>query len=95
MSLADFSVTRTVLNYASRGGSRQFLIAVGTMRGRALLYKIENNEQKMICKTKAGMLYGECSSLCLSDDGTVMITASESGELSRYDLKEVIKERAD
>jgi hypothetical protein len=71
------------------------LVAVGTQEGKAIVYKVDNMDAKIIAKTKSGMAFGAVSSLCLTDNGFTMVVSTESGELMSFDLKEAIKERAD
>jgi len=68
---------------------------VGTQEGKAVVYKVDNMDAKIIAKTKSGMVFGAVTSLCVTDNGFTMIVSSESGEVMSYDLKESIKERAD
>lgn len=78
-----------------KGGGLQALVAVGTSDGRAHVYKVDHQDNRVICKTKSGMAYGAVASLCITDNGFTMIVSSESGEVMSYDLKEAIKEKAD
>ena len=68
---------------------------MGTQEGKAVVYKVDNMDAKIIAKTKSGMVFGAVTSLCVTDNGFTMIVSSESGEVMSYDLKESIKERAD
>ena len=98
LAVADFSLTRNTLQLSTKGSPVEFTMAVGNEEGRAVVYKIENNDKKIICRTKSGMHYGACSSLSLTYEGCTLVTASKSGELFRFCLKDAIKdlkERAD
>jgi hypothetical protein len=75
------------------------MLAVGTEEGKVVLHKVvgggHNMNSSVIGKTKGGIVFGQVSSVCLTDNGFTMIVSSDSGELSSYDLKEAIKESAE
>ena len=97
LQINDYSKCAQELDLSSglKGGGLQALVAVGTQEGKAIVYKVDNSDAKIISKTKSGMAYGAVSSLCLTDNGFTMVVSTESGEVMSYDLKESIKERAD
>lgn len=97
LQITDYSKCAQELDLSSglKGGGLQALVAVGTQEGKAVVYKVDNSDAKIISKTKSGMAYGAVSSLCLTDNGFTMVVSTESGEVMSYDLKESIKERAD
>jgi len=97
LQLIDYTTCAGQLDLAMgiKGGGLQALVGVGTREGRVLVYKVDNMDNKIISKTKSGMVYGSVASLSITDNGFTMIVSSESGEIMSYDLKESIKERAD
>lgn len=63
-----------------------------------MVYKIDHtldNLHKVIGRTQAGVVFGQVSSLNLSENGQVMVMASDSGELMSYDLRDTIKTASD
>lgn len=41
------------------------LVAVGTKEGKVLIYRLDNNEAKLLLKTKGGVAYGGITALAI------------------------------
>jgi hypothetical protein len=63
-------------------------VCVGTKEGIVLVYHVDeiHDEPQLAGKTKAGLMFGEVSSLSVQDDGNMMIASSNSGEIVSFSL---------
>ena len=67
------------------------LLAVGTKEGKVLIYRLDNQDCKLLLKTKSGALYGEVSALSMQDGGENFIVASSTGEILSFQLLENLR----
>lgn len=97
LHLADYSkVLQDMELGKKKDNSLTAMVAVGTCEGRALVYKVVGtDEAKVVCKTKAGVVFGKVSGINLTENGQVMALTSNSGELMNFDMRECIKSSAD
>ena len=62
------------------------LVAVGTKEGKVLIYRLDNNEAKLLLKTKGGVAYGGITALAIQDDGSNFVVGTQSGEVLSFQL---------
>ncbi len=62
------------------------LVAVGTKEGKVLIYKLDNNEAKLLLKTKGGVAYGGITALAIQDNGSNFVVGTQSGEVLSFQL---------
>ena len=60
------------------------LVAVGTKEGKVLIYRLDNNEAKLLLKTKGGVAYGGITALAIQDNGSNFIVGTQSGEVLSF-----------
>ena len=67
----------------TRGGLSS-LVTVGTKEGKVLIYRVDNNESKLLLKTKSGVVYGSISALSMQDNGHNFLVGSSTGEVHSF-----------
>lgn len=65
LCMLDYYKLATAADLPIRGGGLQALACVGTKEGKVLCYKVENQEYKLVVKTKGGLLYGPVTGLAV------------------------------
>lgn len=58
LQLADYNRVATELSLKQQAGGLQAVAAIGTREGRALVYRVDSQEAKLVTKTKSGVIYG-------------------------------------
>ncbi len=58
IQLVDYNNVAAELGIKQQAGGLQAVVAVGTREGRALVYKVDAQEAKLVTKTKGGIIYG-------------------------------------
>jgi hypothetical protein len=72
------------------------MVAVGTDKGRVLVYQWNNLSKPLLFKTKAGVAYGPVTGVEIQGNGEFMVAATETGEIIQYELlTEINKEILD
>ena len=67
------------------------LVAVGTKEGKVLIYRLDNQDCKLLLKTKSGVLFGGVTALSMQDNGDNFIVASSTGEIISFRLLENLR----
>ena len=63
LCLLDYYKLANAADLPIRGGGLQGLACIGTKEGKVLCFKVENQEYKLVVKTKGGFLYGPVAGL--------------------------------
>ncbi len=58
LQLVDYNIVATELSLKQLAGGLQAVAAIGTREGRALVYRVDSQEAKLVTKTKSGVIYG-------------------------------------
>lgn len=97
ISVADYATVVQENELGKGQTDGQIMAAVGTQEGRVLVYRLDVLEcsSKVVCRTQAGLVFGQVASCSLSENGQVMLAASNSGELMSFDLRDCVKTASD
>lgn len=77
-----------------RSDSRNYMLAVGTDKGKVLGYQWRKKAQP-IFKTLAGHSYGAITAVQIQQKGEMVIAATETGEIIQYELLSKVNEEED
>lgn len=97
ISVADYTTVAQENDLGRVRTEGQVMAAVGTQEGRVLVYRLDLLEclSKVMCRTQAGLIYGQVATCSLSENGQVMVATSNSGELMSFDLRDCVKTASD
>lgn len=87
MHIGDYMTVASAFTLQQRGGY-DYILAIGTLEGRVLLYLVGSQEPKLIAQSRSGILFGEVTCVCLNDKGEDLIVTSSAAELVHFELQD-------
>ena len=80
--ISDESSLKEIIGNNMRGS---YLAALGTKEGKVVIYRLGVQNTRLY-QSKAGVAFGSVTAVDVAGNGSVLVAATESGEMIVYDL---------